>query len=777
MFDKSRISIKNLIEVVKRSGDIDNRRTSEHTALEGARIHRMLQKEAGDNYQAEVYLSYQTTLNDQPFVIDGRADGLIINDNQYMIDEIKTSEIPFEQIKANTLNMYWYQAMCYGFIVCVEHDLKQIDIQLTYYQTIDKEVTKTVKSFAFDELKEFVDGLLNEHAKWHKFVLDWNGIRNESLKTIDFPYPKYRQGQKELSIAVYKSIYAKKKLYVEAPTGVGKTISTLFPTLKAMSQGLSSKIFYLTAKTITRSVVVDAIKQFKKQDLKLKAIVIYAKDKICFLDERNCNPEACVYAADYYDKLNHCLYDLINHNDVIDLDIITKYAMQYQVCPFELTLDASVFMDLIICDYNYLFDPNVYLKRFFENKKNDYTFLIDEAHNLVNRSREMYSAIINLDSFNKAKVIVKEDRSVLSRLNKVIIIIKDLAKAQEQVMQAYQHPFDDLTYALFNLSEYLSLWLINHQDNQDLDVVLDLYFLILKYLKISDLYDESYVNYLEMKRDIIIKQYCIDPHDNLANMLEKGRSSILFSATFTPLEYYKNILGGSVDDLEYLTSSPFDVNNQKMIIHKNILTTYDQREGSASELVKTLKEYLQSKKGNYMFFFPSYKYLNDIYDLFIEEDIEDYQILKQDFEMSEQDREKFLENFYHDNKDVVAFCVMGGIFSEGIDLKGKALIGVAVISVGLPMINFEQDLIKDYYDAKNNNGFLYAYMIPGMNKVIQSAGRVIRDLDDKGSVLLLDRRFSQKSYASLMPKHWHQRLIATNSLQISNELCDFWQED
>ncbi|WP_423363931.1 ATP-dependent DNA helicase [Mycoplasma sp. P36-A1] len=773
MFDRNRISIRNLLDIVKRSGNIDNRHQSEHTALEGARIHRKIQSEAGSNYQSEVFLKYQTEMNGIPFIVDGRADGIITENNKIIIDEIKTSTTPFEAIKDNILDMYWYQAMCYAFIVADSNNLSEISIQLTYYETTEKKIDKVIRVYEYKQLKLFMDELLIEYAKWHKFVTEWRITRNNSLKEIEFCFEQYRKGQKELSIAVYKSVVASRKLYVEAPTGVGKTLSTLFPSLKAMGNDYGNKIFYLTAKTITRQVALDAIKQFSNQDIKLKTVLISAKDKVCLLDKRDCNPEKCKYADGYYDKLNTALYNLINENDIFDKDLIHKYALEYEVCPFELSLDVSMFADLVICDYNYLFDPRVYLKRYFEQKNSDYIFLIDEAHNLVDRSRMMYSSEIDLQSFIDAKTYFNNNKKIYKKIESIESYIYEIVDSQTTKEAAYGLSFEQLNFILYDLSNLLSKYLIENQKYLDDDTPLELYFMVLNYLKISEFFNDDYITCCYIDNNVIIKQFCLHPNKMLAKSLAIARSSVLFSATFSPINYYKEILGGCKEDLHYLIASPFDQENQKIIIHKKIATTYALRNQYSIQLVNTLKSYVTTKKGNYMFFFPSYKYMNDIFEQFKDESFE---IIKQTKEMKESEREQFLAKFKEDNeKPIIAFCVMGGIFSEGIDLKGDRLIGVAIISVGLPMISFEQNLLKDYYDKSNSSGFLYAYQIPGMNKVIQSAGRLIRDHNDKGSILLIDSRFEKNDYASLMPYHWNHRLIASNHIQINNELTEFWK--
>jgi len=777
MFNFNSISVNDFLNIVKRSGSIDNRRTSSHTPQEGTRIHQQIQDSYLSNYTKEVYISHHVVIDGIDLDINGRMDGLITFNDQYIVDEIKTSETDFDKLDQSRIDRYFYQGMCYAYFLAFDKQLESVGVQLTYYQTTDKEITKTIKEFTFEELESFFYDLINDYKKWLHFLQQWQVTKNESMLHLTFPYQEYRLGQYDLSKIVYKSILSKRNLFIEAPTGVGKTISTLFPAMKAIPNLHINKIFYLTAKTITRSVVLETLQEFNQAQLRLKSVVFYAKDKICFLDKRDCNPDKCIYAKDYYDKLNACIYEMITSHDTFDKTLLEEYALKHEVCPFELSLDLSLFCDLIVCDYNYLFNPHVYLKRFFETKNNPYIFLIDEAHNLVDRSRDMYSASLSRHSMRQL-INFKFRRKKLKQM--VIDIneeIDSLLSNLNQEIQVNKQANFLLNHSLILLSEQLSKWLLDNQKNQYHEQVLEIFFEINQYIKISELYNEGYVTIIDKNKDTFIKQYCIDPHDLVKDNLDKALSSIIFSATLSPIAYYKDIIGGTKNDLEYIVDSPFDSNNFKIIVDETINTSYKYRERSASKLVETLKNYIDSKQGNYMFFFPSYKYLNDIYPLFEKVIDSNTLLIKQELDMDEQQREAFLD-IYRNNKHktLVGFCVMGGVFSEGINLKGDLLIGTAIISVGLPMINFEQDLIKDYYQHKNNKGFLYAYNIPGMNKVIQSAGRVIRTNEDKGSLLLIDQRFNQDLYASLMPQHWQHRLIASNNLQMINELQAFNNE-
>ncbi|WP_086349384.1 ATP-dependent DNA helicase [Candidatus Enterococcus clewellii] len=782
MFHSEKIPIRRLVEFILRQGSIDSRRTSNHTAQEGARIHRKLQKEAGKGYQKEVKIAKEVVLNDKPYFVEGRMDGLFTNEQeQLVIDEIKTSESAFEDIYDEQLAMYWHQIKCYGAIYSEQEELEEITLQLTYFQTTTEEVTKTQKVFSRIELKQFLDELLEEYEKWLIFSENWRTVRNQSLKELPFPYGEYRKGQRELAVSVYKTILSEQRLFVEAPTGTGKTISTLFPSLKAIGEGKAEKIFYLTAKTITRQVAEDAVQAMNQKEMKIKSLTITAKDKICFLTERNCTPEHCPFAAGYYDRLNEGLWDILHHENQFSREVIEKYAQKHQLCPYELSLDVSLWCDLIICDYNYVFDPTVYLRRFFdEGVKKDYLFLIDEAHNLVSRSREMYSAELSKGQLLMMKKLLKKKSAPLTRaVNKVVDEfdrLDELCISEEKEFISQPAYLDGMEKKVFRLTEKIGEWLPQNQELPELNQLLEIYFALLNYLKIGEFYDDHYCTYIQKKnRGLSVKLFCLDPSYLLAQKLSMANASILFSASFTPLSYYKDILGGEEESLTYRIPNPFPEENQRLLIARYVQTTYREREKSLDYLVESLTTMINQKMGNYLFFFPSYAYLDMVYEAFKKANPQ-VKTLIQQTEMNEKERELFLAQFVSEPQEtLIGFCVLGGVFSEGIDLKGDRLIGTAVISVGLPQINEEQELIKNYFDEQGL-GFQYAYQIPGMNKVLQAAGRVIRDAEDHGVVLLLDQRFASPAYQRLVPPHWYRAQILPTVHHLEKNIQAFWKE-
>ena len=773
-----KISIRNLVEFIMRYGSIDNRYTSSIKAIEGIRGHQRVQKSYGDNYTAEVPLKYTLTYEDLEIMVEGRADGILIEDEKTIIDEIKTTTKDLLLIDENTNPLHWAQAKCYGYIYSMQNELDNIDIQITYYN-IDTKSTRILRqSYTLKELEEFFFWLIDEYKSWAQLESDWVNKRNESIKKLKFPFENYRPGQRELAVRVYKSITDSKKCFAQAPTGTGKTISTIFPAIKAMGEDKTSKIFYLTAKTITREVAQNTISLMRKKDLNLKAVTITAKEKICKMEEVNCNPEYCPYANGYFDRINNSLKDiLLKYNDY-SKENIEKISEEYMLCPFELSLDLTNLSDVIICDYNYVFDPRVYLKRFFDTKTTDYTFLIDEAHNLVDRAREMYSATLNEEKFVKVKKLISKKDKRITRVIKEIQSyfedkLDDLTTVDENDLVESEAPLE-LCEILSSFIKFVDEYLA--RTNEENEELMDLYFDVYSFLSISDFYDKNYTTiYTKNFNGMTIKIYCVNPQKVIEEKMKKAKSNIIFSATLIPMDYFMKMYSYDEEDFIINLKSPFDVKNRLLMIGDNVATTYNKRFETSEDIASYIANCVQAKKGNYMVFFPSYKYMELVFDE-MKENYPNINISIQESNMSEEEKEEFLSMFDEDNKEThVGFCVLGGHFSEGIDLTNDKLIGVIIVGVGMPQIGIERDIIKDHM-KDSNKGFDYAYVYPGMIKVLQAAGRCIRTDDDKGVILLLDNRYSQRRYQSLFPYEWYPNFRVRKSDDVKTLCEEFWNK-
>lgn len=780
MFMEIRVSVRGLVEFILRSGDIDRRKTAgaDGAMQEGSRIHRMIQKRMGSNYQAEVPMRYVYDAKDYQIIIEGRADGVIVQEDITTIDEIKGTYKDLERMK-EPVSVHLAQAKCYAYFYAVEHNLNEMKIQMTYCHLETEEIRYFYFQYTFEELHDWFSQVIEEYKKWADYSFAWQKEREQSIKQLEFPY-LYRKGQKELITYVYQTIYHKKKLYIEAPTGVGKTLSTVFPAVKALGEGKGEKIFYLTAKTITRTVCENAFQLLRERGLKFKSVVLTARDKICFMEESQCDPVHCPYAKGHFDRVNAAMYELLTTEDSFSREMIEKYARKYEICPFEFCLDMSLFADGIIGDYNYAFDPHVYLKRFFqEGVKGEYLFLIDEAHNLVDRGREMYSATLYKEDFMALKKRVKDVYiplvAPLDKCNKEFLNLK-----RECASFYLTDQIHGLSLRLNRLLSVMEDYLENHIDGDGHQEILELYFQVSHFMMIYELLDEHYVIYCEMLSDgrFMVKLLCVNPTKNLSLCMMRARSSILFSATLLPIQYYKKLLGAEEGDYEVYAESVFDPAKRGLFIGEDVTSKYTKR--SQDEFMK-IAEYIHKissmKKGNYMVFFPSHAFLRQVYELF-----ECYfynpnivECILQDTYMNEDSREDFLSRFERQDKTLIGFCVLGGIFSEGIDLKNDSLIGAIIVGTGLPQVCTEREILKAYFDAAGENGFDYAYRFPGMNKVQQAAGRVIRTSEDIGIVTLLDYRFLDKSYQGLFPREWKDyKCMGIHTIEAALE--QFWKE-
>ena len=774
-----RISVRSLVEFILREGDIDNRVSGsmeKDAMLLGGKIHRKIQSRMGTNYTAEVPLKIQMPCDGFVLQIEGRADGVLKDDGKVLIDEIKGILRSLEHLEA-PVPVHLAQAKCYAYIYAVQNSLKCIDVQMTYCQMETEEIRRFCQEFEFQELQTWFQDLVTQYEKWAKFEIEWRNVRNDSIRQIEFPFP-YREGQRDLVASVYRTILRKKKLFIQAPTGVGKTMATVFPAVRAVGEGLGEKIFYLTAKTIMRTVAEQAFSLLKEKGLLYKTITLTAKEKICFCEEAECNPDACPYAKGHFDRVNDAVFDLITHSGDWSREVLEEQAKKHMVCPFEMSLDVSNWADAVICDYNYAFDPQAHLKRFFsESGKGEYLFLIDEAHNLVERGREMYSASLYKEDLLEVRKLVKaEDPKLAKRLSECNQQFLELKRECEhyQILKSVSHIALKLMNVLSKLEDYLE----ECKDAEKKKRVLDFYFAVRSFLNIHDIMDENYVIFSEMMEDgrFQIKLFCVNPAVNLQNYLEQGNSTIFFSATLLPVHYYKKLLSVEKDDYAVYAHSSFPQENKFLFIGTDVSTRYTRRgESTYQRFARYIAVMAEQKKGNYMAFFPSYRFLEEVHTCFLECVDHEVDSICQVSYMDEEQREEFLEEFEQEReKSLVAFCVMGGIFSEGIDLTEDKLIGAVIAGTGLPQVCTEREILKQYFNAADMDGFDYAYLYPGMNKVLQSAGRVIRTESDRGVILLLDDRFREMRYREVFPREWQQYQLGSVK-NLEQEIRTFWE--
>jgi len=770
------LSVHQLVDFLLRTGDIDNRVFNRSSMTEGSRLHSVYQSKQSSNYLAEFPLKMSFNVDEVNIVLEGRADGIIKrSETEYVIDEIKTTVEDLKIFHDDNLEWHLGQAKCYAYMFAKQTNLEYIGIKLTYIRQ-GKEKEQLVDSYVFNilELEQFVVKLLNEYLSFYNIIFNKISKRNESIEALKFPFSKFRQGQRDLAKYTYAMAKKRGRLFAEAPTGIGKTISTLFPFIKALKDDDNSKIFYLTAKTSGRESAHQAVKLLKENGLSLSDIMITAKDKICFCKGQACNPEECPYAKGYYNKIQTVLrYAILNYDD-FDLQTITQLAYENQICPFEFELDLSLFMDIIICDYNYLFDPISYMKRYFDEDTSSFLVLVDEAHNLVDRSRDMYSASLSYKQFLEARKSVCHSKLhqlklAMSKMNKMFKEYLVNPKDGNYILdEFYEYTYKTISSFITSMQD------INKNENKEMSKeLLEFYLEVNRFSKILEFYNDHFICYYEIHDDdLILHVSCLDASSFLYSSLRRLRGSVLFSATLSPIEYYVDMLGGKKEDAQLILPSPFPIDNLKIIIAPKVSIRYKNRDASYQQVADYIKAFVKNKVGNYFIFLPSYEYLTNLMPYINMEDVDVYE---QDRGMSDEDKETFLTNFKpHPEKTALGFVIVGGAFGEGIDLVSDRLIGAVIVGIGMPKINFVSDQIMKYYDSKEQSGYNYAYLNPGMNKVMQALGRVIRSETDRGAVLLIDERYLTNDYRDLFKSEWRKYEVAFSPKEVSDILQDFF---
>ncbi|MCD7981016.1 MAG: ATP-dependent DNA helicase [Clostridiales bacterium] len=831
--EKIRISVRSLVEFVFRSGDIDNRigKGAQMEAMrQGSRMHRKIQKRMGAEYRAEVSLKHELIMGHYVLSVEGRADGVFrkempdgipsLSDTAEPKDEraarfVMDADIPsgrntdflfpaeslneeekksakadvifIDEIKCmytdvtrfeRPLPVHLAQAKCYAYIFAAQNGLNRMGVQITYCDLETENIRRFEEIFTFENLRSWFDDLIESYRRWTDHQYEWRQIRRDSIKQLDFPFP-WREGQKKLVGDVYRTIARKKILFLQAPTGTGKTIATVFPAVKAVGEGLSDKIFYLTAKTITRTVAKEAFDQLKEEGCQLKVLTITAKEKLCPLDEMECNPAHCLCAKGHYDRVNDAVYGLMTKEHDYTREVLLAQAERYQVCPFEMALDLSLWADAVICDYNYVFDPNIYLKRFFaEGEKGDYLFLIDEAHNLVERGREMYSATLVKEDFLAMKRIFRKyDKKIASGLE--TCNRRFLEWKRECEGYRVHESIGDFIFSLMQLMARMDEFLRRRAEFPERRDVTEFYLNLRHFMNMSDRLDENYVIYSDFDGDnrFCLHLYCVNPAAGLQECLDRGRSAVFFSATLLPIQYYKNLLSARTDNYAVYADSIFRREQRLLFVANDVSSLYTRRNQTEFQKIASyIRMTAEAKRGNYIIFFPSYQYLENVREELQTREEGGTEFLIQSAHMSEAEREAFIDAFSGErDHSMAALCVLGGVFSEGIDLKRNRLIGVLIVGTGLPQICSRREVLKSWYSGKKE-GFPYAYQYPGMNKVLQAAGRVIRTAEDCGVIGLLDERFLRNDYRALFPREWSDyRVCSLRTLP--GMLEEFWSGD
>jgi DNA excision repair protein ERCC-2 len=759
------ISVRELAEFVHRRGDLGGSGGFQRSdrALEGIKGHKRIQQSRGSDYRPEVPVEHVFSKDGVTLRVVGRVDGLV-DGLTHLVEEIKTVETRWDR-QADPV--HWAQLRIYAGMLAKEKGWSQASLQLTYLELDTNEVFIFREETLRSELLKFLDETVAEWFLWLLPHVEWIQARNASTGTVPFPFTTYRAGQRELAKSVYRAVQNRLNLFVEAPTGMGKTLATLYPAMKSLPIINDGKVFYVTAKTPGRLAAEDALTRLRETGLLVRSVSLTAKAKICFApDSSGCDPTSCPFTKGYYDRYKPAMRELLQ-TQKIDRDNICTVARKHQVCPYALSLDVSAWVDVIIGDYNYVFDPTVALERYFGEGKAKHVVLIDEAHNLVDRSREMYSASVSLDELvgneaggmrsRKARLALLEAREELTRL------LRSAPSQPASVKNYHRGAFaaagisDSLIEALKKAGTAIESFLIEQPSRDETLPWLDTYFVILRFLQTAEVYDSSYRTIVDPENRTLTL-FCIDPSKRLAQTLKGLRSAVFFSATLSPLDYFTDVLGGSTDSARGQYPSPFRPDRMSVRISP-LNISFQQRDRTLDAVAEAVLQHLQRNPGNHLIYCPSLAYLDQLHRKLSGSGITCF---AQRTTMTETERGAFLAKFTQETGSV-GLAVMGGVFAEGIDLPGSQLIGVTVIGVGLPGLSIERDLLVTYFNELGKPGFDYAYRYPGMQRVLQAVGRLIRSEDDEGAALLIDQRFLEPRYEELFPRWW--RVIPNQKIQ------------
>ncbi len=776
MDKKLKLSVHQLVDFLLRTGDIDNRVYNSTTMSEGTRIHAFYQSKQGNDYISEYQLYEVFNVDDFEVALEGRADGIIVSGEEVTIDEIKSTVAELDSYYEEQKEWHLGQAKCYALMYAHEKHLDHVHVNLTYINQLTEE--KKVKRFTFsiEELEHDIISLIREYLDFYRFIYERTEKRNESAKALEFPYSEFRSGQRKLAKYTYSIATKGGVLFCEAPTGIGKTVSTLFPSVKSFAQGRNEKIFYLTAKNSGKETAYQTVAIMRDNGLCASDILLTAKDKICYCPGKACNPDECPFAKGYYTKIKKVLIDSLKKHDSFSRETILQIASHNAICPFELSLDLSLYVDIIICDYNYFFDPIVYLKRYFDEDAINNVVLVDEAHNLVERGRAMYSASISEYSFKRAKKAMrhlehKKLKNATKRITKLFKSFETCPEGDTEIPFLISTDLNGIDAYLLAASD-----VNKHHHEFVTDEFTDFFFELNKFRKLIEYYDERFCLYVSKTEDnISINLFCMDPSELLRRTLQKVKSKVIFSATLTPLDYYLGMIGGSEDDPLIMLPSPFPKNNLQLLVAPHISIKYRNRDATLATVAAYLKTFVSGKVGNYFVYVPSYEYLTKLMPYLDFGD--DVNLIVQEKDMDDRTRQDFLSCFVDKpTKTTIGIVIVGGAFGEGVDLTSDRLIGVAVIGVGIPQICFERDKIREYFNKIEKDGYLYSYVNPGINKVMQAVGRVIRSEKDRGVALLIDDRYLNKTYRDLFENKWSNYEVVTSKEEIKQLVDDFWKD-
>ena len=782
------ISARELADRTSQSGNLGGGGESP-TSEEGRILHKALASMQGDGFRAEVPISADFVSGNITYRISGRADGVTEGDVP-IVTEFKTvTHSAFERASSRLGRA---QVMIYAACLALSRGFPKVTARLVIATPDGENVKNSDRVYTSEELELALHAFIAKVASRARNEVDAARQVHPALSKLKFPHPSLREGQRELISSVASAVGSGKRLFAQAPTGIGKTVSVLYGAARAMGRTDIRRVFYLTAKASTRREAYAAAGRLASVGAGLRTMVLTAKEQICprrtggdFI----CDPEHCPLAKGYYDRRDAAIESLILSYKGYPSGAISQAAAKHNICPYELSLDLSEYCDVIICDYNYAFDPAVKLRRYFGDSaycggKN--VFLIDEAHNLPERARDIFSATLTREDVRRITEAIRNDTMLTSALASLDEALCRAGELCEENMSEYEgvrcgyyfnrDPLPDLDDAVSRALERADLFYFTHRTDIPLACAAARFRSVCKkWQNAAENFDERYRTYIEkIGEEVSLKLYCLDPSARLDDALGEAYASVFFSATLTPADYFSDILGGGRDSCSISLPSPFPRENLGLIALTNVSTRFEDRDRSYKRIAGAIAATVAAKRGNYIVYFPSYKYMQSVTDIFTAR-YPNVPVAIQRSGMTRQEREEFLSFFENDVGCLrVGFCVLGGSFSEGVDLPGSRLIGTLIVGVGLPGLSAERNIIRDYFENRAECGYDYSYTYPGMNSVLQAAGRVIRRPDDRGVVVLIDDRYAEEKYRALYPPHWSEMKFASDIPELQGILGDFW---
>lgn len=760
--------------------------------------------------QTEVPLGKHMMYGEYTLCISGYADIISYNGIIHTVEEIKTvGAFPKDLTPLSNVN-HFAQAAVYAYLFAEENELPEVNIRMTYIRRSNGEKVSFTAPFKRINLTRMFEALLSRAYVIITAFSDRYRIFPDEAKNLPFPYRSIRDGQLEFINTAYRCIRHGYSLLVSAPTGIGKTMSALFPAVKALGAKAVDRIFYLTAKNVTGKAALDALSRITKYAPHLRSVMICAKEVMCPYHIQKDIQTSCRFCEkvesisddfgktyiSYRERQLEALEELLlGEITVYTPDMIIKTAEKFNVCPYELALDLSENCMVIVCDYNYVIDDGIRLKRYFKNVKNTekYVFLFDEAHNLPDRTRNTYSAVISSETIDKLNDIAEtyfyddtEFKANLEELSDAVNCVCRMCTDHEYYKtteegevtygfyEADRIP-DELIRCAGNLNRVMLRLIREGNDNAEL---LEKYYRDLsKLVFVSSYFDEKFRFFASRENDRVKAEIlCLDPSGVLSSMMSAAKSVVLFSATLSPIEYFGEVTGlTNAEKIEL--ESPYERENLCIVAYDSISTRLSDRRDTAYDCAEVIAETVSAHEGNYIAYFPSYDYMKRVCRIFAGM-MPESSIVMQRQSMSYRERERFLALF-HDRKrgPVIGFCVLGGMFSEGIDLMGESLIGAIIVGTGMPQLSAERNIMASYYDEKNERGYDFAYSCPGMNKVLQAAGRVIRSENDRGVIVWIDDRLGDANIKLMLPPHWRHIKYTGDTSSLQAILDEFWHKE